>query len=31
MANRWGKLQIVADFMFFGSKITADVDCSHEI
>ena len=21
----------VADFMFWGSKITADVDCSHEI
>ena len=21
----------VADFMFFGSKITADGDCSHEI
>ena len=21
----------VADFMFLGSKITADVDCSHEI
>ena len=23
--------EIVADFIFFGSKITADVDCSHEI
>ena len=28
MANRW---QIVADFIFLGSKITADDDCSHEI
>ena len=24
-------VQIVADFIFLGSKITADVDCSHEI
>ena len=23
--------QAVADFIFLGSKITADVDCSHEI
>ena len=23
--------QTVADFIFFGSKITADGDCSHEI
>ena len=28
MADRWGK---VADFIFLGSKITADDDCSHEI
>ena len=28
MANRWGT---VADFIFLGSKITADGDCSHEI
>ena len=28
MANRWGT---VADFIFWGSKITADGDCSHEI
>ena len=31
MANRWGKLEIVTDFIFLGSKITADGDCSHEI
>ena len=24
-------MEIVADFMFWGSKITADGDCSHEI
>ena len=24
-------MQIVADFIFLGSKITADGDCSHEI
>ena len=24
-------LEIVADFIFLGSKITADGDCSHEI
>ena len=24
-------VETVADFMFLGSKITADVDCSHEI
>ena len=26
-----GKLEIVTDFIFLGSKITADNDCSHEI
>ena len=26
-----GKLEIVADLIFLGSKITADGDCSHEI
>ena len=31
MAYRWGKLETVADFIFWGSKITADGDCSHEI
>ena len=24
-------VEIVSDFIFWGSKITADVDCSHEI
>ena len=31
MANRWGKVEVVTDFIFFGSKIPADVDCSHDI
>ena len=31
MANRWGKVETVTDFIFFGSQITADCDCSHEI
>ena len=26
-----GKAATVADFLFLGSKITADGDCSHEI
>jgi len=26
-----GKVDAVADFIFLGSKITADGDCSHEI
>ena len=26
-----GKLEIVSDFIFLGSKNTADGDCSHEI
>ena len=30
MANR-EKMKIVTDFIFLGSKITADGDCSHEI
>ena len=30
-ANRWGDNGIVTDFIFLGSKITADGDCSHEI
>ena len=25
------RVETVADFIFLGSKITADVDCSHEI
>ena len=31
MANQWGKSGTVTDFIFLGSKITADGDCSHEI
>ena len=27
----WEKLEAVTDFIFLGSKITADGDCSHEI
>ena len=26
-----GKMEIVTDFIFLDSKITADTDCSHEI
>ena len=26
-----GKMETVAEFIFFGSKITANSDCSHEI
>ena len=31
MANRWGKMKTVTDFIFLGSKITVDSNCSHEI
>ena len=31
MANRWERVETVSDFIFGGSKITADGDCSHEI
>ena len=31
MENRRGTVEIVTDFPFLGSKITADGDCSHEI
>ena len=31
MANRGEKVEVVTDFLFLGSKITADGDCSHEI
>ena len=30
MADRWGNTGTVTDFIFLGSKITADGDCSHE-
>ena len=26
-----GKVEVVTDFLFLGSKITADGDCSYEI
>ena len=26
-----GNVEVVTDFLFLGSKITADGDCSHEI
>ena len=26
-----GKLETASDFIFWGSKITADDDCSHEV
>ena len=29
--NRWGTVKTVTDFIFWGSKITADGDCSHGI
>ena len=31
MANRWGNNGNSADFIFWGSKIIADCDCSHKI
>ena len=31
MANRRGKCARVTDFVFLGSKITVDSNCSHEI
>ena len=31
MGNRWGNSGNGVDFIFLGSKITADGDCSHEI
>ena len=31
MANIWGKVETVTDFIGGGSKITADSDCSNEI
>ena len=29
--TEWEKVEIVTDFIFLGSKITADDNCSHEI
>ena len=31
MGNRWENMETVTDFIFLGSKITADGDCSHKI
>ena len=31
MANRRGKVEALTDFLFLGSKITADGDCGHEV
>ena len=31
MANRWETMETVTDFIFLGSKITADGDSSHDI
>ena len=31
MTNGWETMETVTDFIFLGSKITADGDCSHEI
>ena len=31
MANRWGKMETVTDFILRGSKITVDRDYSHEV
>ena len=31
MGNRWGTVETMSDFIFGGSKIIEDGDCSHEI
>ena len=31
MANRWSTMETVRNFIFWGSKITADGNCNHEI
>ena len=31
MADRRGEVEAATDFIFLGSKITVDSDCSHEI
>ena len=30
MVKRRGKVEVVTDFLFPGSKITADGDCNHD-
>ena len=31
MANRWGNVETVSDFILLDSKVTAHGDCIHEI
>ena len=31
MADRWETVETVRDFIFLGSKMTADGDCSHAV
>ena len=31
MTNRWETIETVTDFILGSSKITANIDCSHEI
>ena len=31
MENKWETMETVTDFLFLGSKITADGGCSHKI
>ena len=31
MVNRWETIERIIDLIIFGSKITADFDCSHEV
>ena len=31
MVNRWGTVETVTDFIFWGSKITVDGDCRNKI
>ena len=31
MASRWETMEAVRDFIFLGSKVTADGDCSHKM
>ena len=31
MTNRWRKMETVRDYVFLGSKVTADGDCNNEM
>ena len=31
MKNRWGKIEIVTDFILLSTKVTVDGECSYEI